>query len=111
MKKIIFFLICSLLSSGIQSQGIIGAWEQYHTSEENGNLKTVYIYSDEYFTSTTFNANSGEFIATKGGSWKMENDSVTHTIEFDSKNPVAVGTQLNYKGTLVIQRLKLLEEI
>ena len=109
MKKMIYFLICSFLSFGIQAQSIIGAWERYHTSAENENLRSVFIVSDKYQVLTTYNADSGAFIATKGGSWVMEGDSITETVEFDSKNPETVGSELSYKVSLNGSTLKIAE--
>lgn len=100
MNKLIFILFCSVSNFGLQAQSIIGAWEGYHTSAENENLKSVLIFSDSYFSSTTFNADSGAFIATRGGSWKKKGDSITETIEFDSKNPESVGSKMDYKSSL-----------
>ncbi len=109
MNKTIIFLICSFLSFGIHAQSIIGAWEHYHTSAENENLRSVFIVSDKYQVLTTYNADSGAFIATKGGSWVMEGDSITETVEFDSKNPETVGSELSYKVFLNDSTLKIAE--
>ena len=97
MKKLIFFLICSFLSFGIQAQNIIGAWEYYHTSTENESLKSVLIVSDKHKVVTTYNTDSGAFISTKGGSWILNGNTMTETVEFDSKNPENVGFKLSYQ--------------
>jgi len=109
MNKTIIFLICSFLSFGIHAQSIIGAWEHYHTSAENENLRSVFIVSDKYQVLTTYNADSGAFVATKGGSWEMQADTITETIEFDSKNPETVGTKSSYKVTITESIFKISE--
>lgn len=109
MKKTVFFLICNLAAIGIHSQSLTGAWEQYHTSTENENLRSVLIFSDEYQAVTTFNADTGAFISTNGGSWKLNANTMTEIIEFDSQNPDKVGKEVSFKVSIndsVIEILK-----
>ncbi len=92
MQRPVFLLMSIFLSFGMNAQSLIGAWDY-----ENENLKTVLIFSDKYFSSTTYNPNTGAFIATKGGSWNIDGNSVSETIEFDSKNPESVGSKSSYE--------------
>lgn len=97
MKKTFSFLILIFLSFGISAQSLIGAWESFHTSEEGEKLKSVVVFSDKYQVMTTYNANSGEFISTNGGSWSLEGNTMTKTLEFNSLNPEEVGTTKSFK--------------
>lgn len=95
MNKAIFILFCILTTFEIMAQSPIGAWR---ADIDNGKtvLKSVLILTDNYATFTTYNAESGEFISTTGGSWKFENNTITELIEFDSQNPERVGTKNSF---------------
>jgi len=97
MKKIFLLLICTLFSFGIKAQNFIGAWEGYHTSEKGEKLKNVVIFSDGYQVITTYDAKTGKFIHTNGGTWKLEGDTMTEIIEFDTDNSERVGTEISFK--------------
>ncbi|MDY7395447.1 membrane or secreted protein [Aureibaculum sp. 2210JD6-5] len=96
MKKTIFSLICTFLSFGINAQNFIGAWETTTTSTEGNKIKNVVIFSEGYQVSTWYDAETGKFIKTNGGSWKLEGDSMTEKIEFDTDNPERVGTKISF---------------
>ena len=97
MKNIIVLLVCTLISYGIHSQSIIGAWENYTTAENGDKLKNVVIFTDGYNVLTTYSATTGKFMHSHGGSWKLNGDRITEKIEFDTTNSESVGTELTYK--------------
>lgn len=97
MKKITVLLICTFVSLGIKAQSVIGAWEGYHTSENGENLKSVVVFSDGYQVLTTYNAVTGKFIHSNGGTWKLEGDSMTEKVEFHTDNSELVGKEFSFK--------------
>ncbi|MFY0629640.1 MAG: membrane or secreted protein [Flavobacteriaceae bacterium] len=97
MKKIILFLICVSFPFVLHAQGIIGAWETSSKSENGDLLKSVVILADGYQVITTYDAKTGKFIYTNGGTWKLEGNTITEKIEFDTKNPERVGTLVSFK--------------
>ena len=97
MKKIIVLLICTYLSFGIKAQSFIGAWESYHTSENGEKLKSVVIFSDGYQVLTTYNAGTGKFVHSNGGTWKLEGDTMTEEVEFHTDKSELVGTEVSFK--------------
>jgi hypothetical protein len=97
MKKIIFILICALLSFGIKSQNIIGAWEGSHTSEKGENLKSVVIFSEGYQVLTIYNVDTGKFVHSNGGTWKLDGDTMTEKVEFHTDNQERVGNEVSFK--------------
>jgi len=97
MKKIVIALICVLMSVGAKSQNIIGAWEGYSESEKGEQIRSVVIFADGYQVMTSFEAETGKFIATNGGSWRLAGDTMTEKIEFDTTNPERVGTEISFK--------------
>jgi len=97
MKKILFVLICILLSMKMEGQSFVGAWESYTTAENGEKIKNVVIFSEGYQVSTWFNAKSGKFIKTNGGSWKLDGSTMTEKVEFDTENPKRVGGEISFK--------------
>jgi len=96
MKKLIVLLICIFLSFSIKSQSLIGAWELYHTSETGEKFKSVVIFSDGYQVLSTYDTKTGKFISSNGGTWKLEGDTMTEKVEFDTNNSERVGTEVSF---------------
>ncbi|WP_299485917.1 membrane or secreted protein [uncultured Allomuricauda sp.] len=97
MKKITALLICTFLSFGIKAQSIIGAWEGYSTSENGDKLKNVVIFADGYQVISIYNATSGKFVHSNGGTWKLEGDMMTEKVEFDTDNPSRVDSEVSFE--------------
>ncbi|MEP0265690.1 membrane or secreted protein [Dokdonia sp.] len=97
MKKIFAVLICTFLSLGINAQNIIGAWESYTTSDTGEKLRNVVIFADGYQVLTTYNATTGAFIHTNGGTWTLEGDVITEKVEFHTDASERVGTKSRFK--------------
>ena len=97
MKKTLLLLIFTLLSISINAQSFVGAWERYHTSEKGEELKSIVIFSDGYQAISTYNAKTGKFIYSNGGTWKLIGDSITEKVEFDTDNPERVGSEVTFK--------------
>jgi len=97
MKNIILTLIFTFLSYGIQAQSFVGAWETHHTSENGEKLKSVLIFSEKHQVITTYNSKTNKFLSTNGGTWKLIGNTMTEKVEFDSKNPERVGTEVSFE--------------
>jgi hypothetical protein len=87
--KIVTLLISAMmaLTSNPEPTPIKGAW----ISEKAG-ITTIRIYTDGFFAVSTHEAT--RFLGTYGGSYKLNNEQIAETIEFDSQNPERIGTQL-----------------
>ena len=97
MKKIMFLLFCGFLSFGLNAQSVIGAWEMYSTSKEGEKLKSIVIFADGYQVIAIYNDDTGEFIHSNGGTWKLEGDTMTEKVEFHTDNPDRVGSEVSFK--------------
>ena len=93
----IFLLLCCIFCTTLgKAQSLIGAWEGSSLSEEGNPHTKILIFSEAYTVMTTYQSETGEFITTKGGSWKASDGVVQRKIEFDSKNPQSVGSETRY---------------
>ena len=97
MKTLIIFLLTFFLFQSSHSQSLLGAWENNYTSPEGIALKTIITFTDQYQVLTTYNATTGAFIHTNGGSWTLAGDRLTEITEFNSENPERVGGAISFK--------------
>ncbi|MEQ8476896.1 membrane or secreted protein [Fulvivirga sp.] len=97
MKKLIYLLICISISFGTKAQSIIGAWEGYHTNEQGVELKSVVIFADGYQVLSVYEAKTGKFVSTNGGTWKLEGDTMTEKVEFNTVDAESVGSEVSFK--------------
>ena len=109
MKKIIVFLISLSFSFVLHAQGIIGAWETNSVSENGDLLKSIVLFADGYQVLTTYDATTGKFIHTNGGTWKLEGNIMTEKIEFHSDNPKLVGTQVSFKVRVTENEIEIVD--
>ncbi len=97
MKNAILIISSLFFSVFIHAQSLIGAWEMNHTSKSGTQLKSVVIFSDGYQVISTFEAATGKFISTNGGTWKLTGDTITEKVEFHTTNVEKVGAEVSFK--------------
>ena len=97
MKKI-NLIILLLFSFSMNSQSLIGAWERVHENKSGIMEKQIVIFTSQGYQSISiFNEETGEFIYTNGGTWKLNGDNLTEKVEFDTAKPERVGTETTFK--------------
>lgn len=99
MNKKIFLFILSFISLHLNAQPLLGAWEKITKGDVDEEIKTIIIITENYFSSTSYEVVSGQFLETKGGSWKLENEIMLQEIEFDTTHPENVGQKIRIKTT------------
>ena len=97
MKYKMLTLLFAVISMSLNSQSFIGAWESYDLDNDGNKLKNVVIFADGYQASVWFNAETGAFIKTNGGSWSLNASTFSEIIEFDSENPDNVGMEVSFE--------------
>ena len=98
MKNFITLILLVLFSTSIKSQSLIGSWELTLENELGIKEKQIVIFSSNGFQSISiFNAETGEFIYTNGGTWELNGDDLTEKVEFDTGNPERVGSEVTFK--------------
>lgn len=108
MKKFFLLLIvlCSLIAN---SQSIIGAWEMDHISKDGEKLKSVVIFAEGYQVISVFKSESGEFVYSNGGTWKINGNMMTEKVEFDTGNAERVGEVVTFQVELTDSSLSIPE--
>lgn len=107
MKKLLVLLACAFLSFGIHAQSIIGAWEAIEASETGDKLRSVVIFADGYQVVATYNADTGKFVHTNGGTWSLDGDMMTEKVEFHTDDPDRVGTEVSFKVIITDETIQI----
>lgn len=109
MKKVMFLVVFSLLSFGLHAQSIIGGWEMYSTSENGDKLRSVVIFADGYQVISVYDANTGKFISSNGGTWRLDSDTMTEKVEFDTVTPDRVGSEVSFKVEITNSTIQIVD--
>nr|WP_299072059.1 membrane or secreted protein [uncultured Allomuricauda sp.] len=106
MKKMSLVILALGFCASIQAQALLGAWESTGTDKEGQQIKNVVIFSEGHQVSTWFDVKTGAFMDTNGGEWFLNGSTITETVEFDTKSPERVGTQVSFEIDLSENKLK-----
>ncbi len=85
------------MASLSNAQNLVGAWEGVSTNDEGIELKSIVIFSEGYQVIAVYESKTGKFISTNGGSWKLDGQTMTEVIEFDTENPDRVGSEISFE--------------
>lgn len=107
MKNIIVLLFCIASLTGLSAQSIIGAWEGYSISDKGEKLRSVVIFSEGYQVLTIYNAETGKFVHSNGGTWKLVGDTITEKVEFHTDDPERVGTEVSFKVNITDKTIQI----
>ena len=107
MKKLSCLILVIFYSFALQAQDLIGAWESLALGKDGVVMKNVVIFADGYQVSTWYDAKTGKFLSTNGGAWERRGNTITETIEFDTKKPDRIGTNVSFKISLKDNLLKI----
>jgi len=107
MKKIIFLLVGTFFSFVVNAQSVIGAWEGYSASETGEKLRSVVIFADGYQVLAIYDAETGKFIHSNGGTWKLDGNVMTEKVEFNTDNPERVGTEVSFEVSITDTTLQI----
>jgi hypothetical protein len=113
MRISLSILLLLLSFQMLQSQSLLGAWVAKKSVKSNTTTKDitiVFIFSENHHAATSYDAKTGAFMATFGGSWTVNENTLTQTIEFDSKNPDRIGRIKSYEIELTDDQLYLKED-
>jgi hypothetical protein len=100
MKKLIALLVYTLFAFTTNAQSPVGAWQALSTAENGDTLKSILVLTKGYQVLTTYNNTTGQFVHTNGGSWKLEGNTMTEKVEFNTINPDHVGQEFSFEISL-----------
>ena len=105
--KSLLFGLSLFISIQMFCQSPLGAWERYFQDENGAEIRSVVIFSEKFQSIAMFNAKSGEFIYSNGGTWELNNNMMTEKVEFDTANSERVGDILTFEVNITNDSLSL----
>jgi len=100
----IFLYLC--ISLPITAQSLLGAWEAKMT-QDGQQLRNVVIISEGYQVATFYDVKTGAFVGTNGGTWQLEGNMLSETVEFDTETPERIGTTASFEIVLTANELRI----
>lgn len=95
MKSSVYFAFIFLTIS-VSAQSPIGAWEGDIKGANGEELRGVVILCEGYQAIAVYNPENGAFVNSNGGKWRLEGNTMTETVEFDTKTPERVGSEVTF---------------
>lgn len=106
MNKFGLLFIFFLFTLSLSAQSLIGAWEAEMT-HEGRTLRNVVIIAEGYQVATFYDAETGAFLSTNGGTWQLDGTSLSETVEFDTETPERVGTTTSFEIIMTDKELRI----
>ena len=106
MKSTTLLICLCFISSALFSQSPVGAWEASAINQDGDQVRAVVIFSEGYQSITYYLADGGKFLRTNGGSWSLDGNMMTETVEFDSAVPQRVGNTSTFEIVMTDNTLK-----
>ena len=107
--KSLLFGLSLFISIQMFCQSPLGAWERYFQDENGAEIRSVVIFSEKFQSIAMFNAKSGEFIYSNGGTWELDGNMMTEVVEFDTANSERVGNVVTFEVTITKDKLSIPE--
>lgn len=95
MKNLILIYLVCCSTSGI-AQSLIGAWEWSEIGEDGRKVKAIVTFTEGFQAAAWFDAETGAFIKTNGGSWELDGNTMTEVAEFNSEDSSKVGVSTSF---------------
>jgi len=77
------------------AQSVVGAWESV-TTKDGQQVKNVVIFSEFHQVSTWYDLKDGKFLETNGGTYHLDGNTMTETVEFNSASSERVGKSISF---------------
>lgn len=95
MKKLIITALFLTCSAHLMAQSVLGAWESV-TTKDGQQVKNVVIFSEFHQVSTWYDLKDGKFLETNGGTYHLDGNTMTETVEFNSASSERVGKSISF---------------
>lgn len=89
MNRICLLVIGCFACITAASQSLTGSWDR-----QDGANNETHIYAGDHFAVSVYNKTGKEFAGTYGGKYLLRDGKIVATIEFDTKQPDRIGTEV-----------------
>ncbi|OIQ39409.1 MAG: membrane or secreted protein [Bacteroidetes bacterium MedPE-SWsnd-G1] len=107
MKKFVLVFIFLITTLFMNAQSPVGAWERTYTDDKGKELRMTVIFTDKYQVATWYDAKTGAFVMTNGGTWNLDGKTMTEKVEFDSNDAENVGNEVSFEIELTKKSLQI----
>lgn len=107
MKTTYLILVLAFCMQGAFPQKLIGAWENTKTLKNGEKIKSVLILADGYQVLSTYNAKTGKFISTNGGTWRLDGNIMTEKVEFHTEDPSRIGKEISFEIKVTANKIQI----
>jgi hypothetical protein len=97
IMKTLITLSALLITSMLSAQSLIGAWEWTQTNEDGQKVKGVVTFTENYQSAAWFDAETGAFVETNGGSWELNGNTMTEVPEFHTRDTSIIGNPVSFE--------------
>ena len=104
IKSIVVITILILTSLYSNAQSPIGAWERYYDDDNGNTIRSVVIFSEKFQSIAMYNAKSGEFIYSNGGTWEL-NDNKILKLGSDYPKPIVIHEKARLKALEAFKKI------
>ncbi|MEM7296816.1 MAG: membrane or secreted protein [Bacteroidota bacterium] len=88
-------IVLTLIAYVSSGQGLIGAWEWTET-RDGRQVRGVVTFTESFQAATWFDAETGAFIETNGGSWALNGTTMTEIPEFHTRDTSLIGKSVSF---------------
>lgn len=99
LRKILFGIAGTLSILSASGQNIEGAWQAI-SEFEGQKVKSVAIFVDGYQALAVYDAQTGAFLFSNGGTYQLEGNAMIEVVEFNTSEPEEVGKEHRFEITL-----------
>jgi len=95
MRNLFLLLFMSIglsLQAQSSSKELLGGWESDFTDGQGRKCKLSMTIANGFMSMAAYHPESGDFIATLGGSWRADQENFSITYEYDSSDAAKVGS-------------------
>jgi len=89
MKKYFLLLTGFLACLICNAQSLTGAWDR-----KDGANSETHIYAGDHFAVAVYGKDGREFVGTYGGKYAVKDGKLVYTLEFDTRQPDRIGTEV-----------------
>jgi len=88
---------------------MMGAWQSTTIGDDGTVSKSVVIFTEHHQVAAWFDPQTGALESTNGGTWSLDGNVVTETVEFDTRTPDRAGSSVSFEISLTGDTLGLPE--
>lgn len=88
---------------------VLGAWGTTETSPEGKALEVSVLFTERHQVAAWYDGETGALVSTNGGTWTLDGDVMSETVEFDSGRPERAGSDVSFTVAVTATKLSIVD--